>query len=284
MGGRSPAFAGENPNDFFCTYNAATGALVTDNDAGFCPSSAGGCSGGPVCGNGTVEAGEQCDEGAANGTAGSCCSATCQLLSDSDGDGTCDAIDVCTNIGGGQNFVAAAKPKLVVAKINTETVPGNDTLTLSGSFVIQGGPAFSTVDPGTNGARVVVQNSAGTNRVDVTLPGGAFAGKGTRGWKLSKKGNSWTYVDMTATPLSGITSVVIVDKSHTGKVTVPGQVQIKVAGKKGTYPVVTGDEPLKGVVVLGGQTQAEAGYCGETAFTAGNCVFNKKGNAITCKP
>jgi len=35
-----PAFAGENPNDFYCTYSATTGVLVTDNDAGFCPPNA----------------------------------------------------------------------------------------------------------------------------------------------------------------------------------------------------------------------------------------------------
>ena len=35
-----PAFQGENPNDFFCDYSATTGALVTDNDAGFCPANA----------------------------------------------------------------------------------------------------------------------------------------------------------------------------------------------------------------------------------------------------
>jgi hypothetical protein len=35
-----PAFAGENPNDFYCDYNDQTGALTTDNDAGFCPATA----------------------------------------------------------------------------------------------------------------------------------------------------------------------------------------------------------------------------------------------------
>jgi hypothetical protein len=35
-----PAFKGENPTDFFCEYSASTGALVTDNDAGFCPANA----------------------------------------------------------------------------------------------------------------------------------------------------------------------------------------------------------------------------------------------------
>ena len=35
-----PAFPGESPTDFHCTYNASTGALVTDNDLGLCPASA----------------------------------------------------------------------------------------------------------------------------------------------------------------------------------------------------------------------------------------------------
>ncbi|KZP20818.1 hypothetical protein FIBSPDRAFT_861260 [Athelia psychrophila] len=35
-----PAFAGESSDDFYCDYNDTTGALVTDNDAGFCPGSA----------------------------------------------------------------------------------------------------------------------------------------------------------------------------------------------------------------------------------------------------
>ena len=282
-----PAFPGENPNDLFCDYNASTGALMVDHDAGFCPGNAV-CTGGGMCGDGFVEVGlgEQCDDGAANGTPGSCCSATCQKLPDSDGDGVCDALDVCTNIGGSQNFLAAnRKPKLVLAKINTNAVTGNDTLSLSGRFVIHGGPAFSTVDPGANGARVLVQNQAGVNRIDAVLPAGAYAGHGTRGWTLNKAGNVWTYVDSTGTPLSGVTHLVIVDKSHLSAHDImPGRVQVTVTGMQGTYPVVPGDEPLKAVVVLGGQAQAEAGYCGETDYTAGNCVFNKKANSITCEP
>jgi hypothetical protein len=54
------------------------------------------------CGNGAVEAGEQCDDGAANGTATSCCTATCQFASNGigcdDGNG-CTQTDQCD--GGG---------------------------------------------------------------------------------------------------------------------------------------------------------------------------------------
>jgi hypothetical protein len=35
-----PAVAGEDPNDFFCTYSASTGVLVTDHDAGLCTATA----------------------------------------------------------------------------------------------------------------------------------------------------------------------------------------------------------------------------------------------------
>jgi hypothetical protein len=46
-----------------------------------------------TCGNGSVDAGEACDEGAGNGQ-GACCSAACALV-DADGDGTCDDLDDC---------------------------------------------------------------------------------------------------------------------------------------------------------------------------------------------
>jgi hypothetical protein len=49
-----PAFSGENPNDFFCTYSATTGALTQDNDAGFCPPTAVNTGGGGTTPTGTV--------------------------------------------------------------------------------------------------------------------------------------------------------------------------------------------------------------------------------------
>jgi cysteine-rich repeat protein len=54
----------------------------------------------PTCGNGMTDAGEQCDEGAANGAAGSCCSATCTFVaagtSCRDAAGVCDVAETCT--------------------------------------------------------------------------------------------------------------------------------------------------------------------------------------------
>src|SRR5436309_101915 len=57
-----------------------------------------------VCGNGTVEPGEDCDQGAANGTAGSCCSATCTFRPNTfecrASAGPCDVAETCTGTSG----------------------------------------------------------------------------------------------------------------------------------------------------------------------------------------
>ncbi len=60
------------------------------------------------CGNSAVDAGEDCDDGAANGTAGDCCTASCTFAT-----GPCDDGDACTTgetcnagvCGGGQAVV-----------------------------------------------------------------------------------------------------------------------------------------------------------------------------------
>jgi hypothetical protein len=171
------------------------------------------------------------------------------------------------------------KPKIRFAAINSDAKVGNDSFSVSGAFVMPGTPAFSTIDPRTNGARIVVESGTGEVRIDASLPGGAFAGKHTRGWKASKKGNAWTYVDMTGAPVDGVKSFVIVDKSKEA----PGRVLVGVAGAKGTYAVVPSDVPLFARVVLGGERPGEAGPCGQTAFVATACRFNRKENTVTCE-
>jgi len=58
---------------------------------------------------------------------------------------------------------------------------------------------------------------------------------------------------------------------------------VNVTGKNGVYPVVAGDEPLEAILVLGGQTDAVAGVCGESAFVAADCAFNRLGTALNCR-
>jgi hypothetical protein len=59
---------------------------------------------GCLCGNGTVDAGEQCDQGAANGTPGSCCTTLCTLLDNTtecrSAAGECDVAENCSGVAG----------------------------------------------------------------------------------------------------------------------------------------------------------------------------------------
>ena len=249
-----------------------------------------------VCGDGIVTAGEQCDDGAANGS-DNCCSAACQLV-DTDGDGVCDAMDncptvpnwaqvdtdedepgdacdPCINVAGARNMTVASK--VTVSKINSDGDPANDRLQITGEFISP--TTFAVLDPSINGAQVVVTSAGGTTKVDVTLDAGAFGGKGTRGWKVNSNGTKWTYQDKTGTPKNGITKMVIQDRSKK----TANQVKVTVTGKNGTYPIVSGDEPIKATVVLGGQAASMAGRCGETTFAPADCSFNGSGNKLSCR-
>jgi hypothetical protein len=295
-----------------------------------------------ACGNGALDTGEQCDDGTANGTADSCCSAICTLkpsgstcaddrnpctldecdgassvcqhpagnagvicrapldacdapetcdgasptcpadarVPDSDGDGTCDATDPCTNVGRGQDFVSIPHPKLVIGKINTETTAGNDNLTLVAAFHLALGDSFAALDPSSRGARLILQDStASRTLLDVTLPAGVFAGRHTRGWASNRLHTTWTFKDGTSAPLNGVTRMLIKNLSQNG----PREVSVTVASSKSTYAVVAGDEPVRAIVVLGNQTDSAAGNCGESAFAAGDCRYNRAGSTLTCK-
>jgi len=61
-----------------------------------------------------------------------------------------------------------------------------------------------------------------------------------------------------------------------------GEVRVVVTGKNGTYPAVAGDEPLRSIVVLGHQTDAIAGMCGESDYGPNDCAFNRPGNLLKC--
>jgi len=264
--------------------------------------------GSPDCGDGVQQPSEQCDDG--NLRAGDCCSPACTIeaagtvcrpssggcdleeactgtsptcpvdapAADSDGDGTCDGLDACTNVGARQDF--ASKASLGLARIGTDPVTGNDSFKLSGSFAMAPAIAFGSLDPSRRGARVVVVDRTGTAVLDATLPGGLYGGAGTRGWKTNGNRTLWQYLDRTASPIAGVTDLKATDASK-GKP--GGTVKLSAKGKKATYLVEPGDEPLRAAVALGGRADSIAGACGEARFAAEACAFNGAGNSVKCK-
>lgn len=196
-------------------------------------------------------------------------------LPDADGDLLCDVVDPCTNVGGERDFLLVPPSQLLAIGVGTDPVVGNDKLIVNGSFELPASTLFGDLDPLANGARVLVVSAAGQVRIDASLPGGAFGGRGTRGWKSNGSGSRWTYVDRTAAPIAGIGSVKLGDRGSS--------VLVSVRGKRGIYPIEPGDEPVQMTIVLGDQAAAARGECGESAFTAADCGFNGAGDRLRCK-
>jgi len=194
------------------------------------------------------------------------------IVPDRDGDDVLDALDTCTNPFGMQDLVV--KPKLLLKKINTDVVVGNDRLLISGEFGLGDDTDFSNLDPIANGVRVLLDTEAGETAVDIVIPGGAY--DGVAGWKVNGSATTYKFIDKTKPPIyDGINKVQIQDRSNK----VPKRIKVKVKGKDGTYPVVSGDEPVKGTVVVG---DAALGECTETAFVLADCKFNGKANVLKC--
>lgn len=218
--------------------------------------------------------GQPCTNDACDGS-GTCAH---EALPDSDGDSVCDAQDECTNVGGGRDF--AGKSKLLLAKVNTDATPGNDKLVLGGSFGLPAAIGFGDLDPRSRGARLVLKSGLGATLLDVALPAGAYDTASRRGWKTNAKQSLWQYVDKSAAPPSGIIAIKLVDRSHGA---LGGVVQATVTGKNGTYPVDDADAPLEAIVVLGNQSDAIDGKCGENAYQPPECRFNGPGNTLKCQ-
>lgn len=258
------------------------GTACTDDGA---PCTADVCSGTGACTHPASNAGTICRAAAdACDVAESCtgASASCpadQVLPDGDADGECDLVDACTSAGA-QTFASKPKSSLVIGRINTDTQPGNDKLALGAAFTLPPSVPFGNLNLAATGAHVVVEASDGDRVVDVTVPSGAYSPISKRGWTLAASGRQWTYADAGATPASGIKKITVGDRSSAAT---PGRVQVKVVGAKGTFPVVAADAPLQARVTLGGQAEATAGVCGESAFAPGDCSLNGPGNQIRCR-
>jgi sugar lactone lactonase YvrE len=184
-------------------------------------------------------------------------------LADGDADGQCDLWDPCTNPSDGQTFTRA---KLRLRKLLDGT-PGNDKLLLIADV---GNVDPGAIDPIAGGVSIQVEDEHGIGVLEIPLPAVAYAGPETRGW-LSKGGN-WKYFDSTGATIEGVSKASI-------KATSADSVRLVLKGKRATYDLQQGLDPLSVVVTFGGQAEAAAGLCGEVTFTLEEC---QAASFLTC--
>ncbi len=168
-----------------------------------------------------------------------------------------------------------SKPSLIVKKLDTP--PGDDTLAFKGELVVPH-PFAPALDPVAAGVAVVIEDAAGARPLDVTVPGGAYDPLTKVGWQAARSGTSWKYVDKSATPLGGITTLTLKDVSRKQ----PGLLKVKVAGKRSSYPVDPASLPLTGFLILDPPTAA-TGQCGVATFVGPKQRCTTDGRAVKCK-
>lgn len=139
-------------------------------------------------------------------------------------------------------------------------------------------PFSPPLNPLATGVRLLIDDSAGALQ-DITIPGGALQNSAGKGWKVNAGGTTWTYVDKTSAPVSGLFKVVVQDKSHTK----PGLVLVKAQGKGGAYPIPSAKLPVRVVIAI----DLPSAECGQATFPgpkpAPSCKFNKSESTLTCK-
>jgi len=210
-------------------------------------------------------------------------------LPDTDGDGTCDALDDCLGVANpdqldgdhdgigdacdpctnsAPNF--AYQSRLTVKSIYP---PGGDErLTFIGTF--PNIPVTPPIDPSVKGVRILIQDATGATALDVGIPGGGLQ------WKKNAAATSFLYRSV-GDPIEGITKVKVKRNAHS-----PGIWKFLVLGRRGTYGVVPAHLPLKGTLVLD-PPMARTGQCGESLFPgpspAPYCSFNSNRGVVLCR-
>lgn len=160
---------------------------------------------------------------------------------------------------------------------HADTPPGDDTLQFEGRIAVPQ-PFDPALDPVAAGVGLVLSDVANVRLLDVLIPGGAFDDASHVGWRTSRRGDAWKYVDRRLAPTAGITTIAIKDLSrHT-----PGLVQFKVRARRGAFPVTPAQLPLTGLLVLDPPT-AETGQCSAATFdgSTGTCTASR--GTVRCR-
>jgi probable HAF family extracellular repeat protein len=189
-----------------------------------------------VCGNRTVDPGEQCDDGAANGQPGDCCLATCQFRPTGTAcanAGDLCTVDVCSATGTCTHLIAPSPGCMMPAKAGRATLLLESTAPgwNRAQFRWGKGPAVPLADFGRPGGsdltRVCVYDQSGPSSYALALrgwpsvSGGGVWTENTTGWKFKSK---------TGAP-DGITGVTL----KAGTIPLKAKVQVK-AGANPAFP------------------------------------------------
>ena len=201
---------------------------------------------------------------------------TGQLLLSADPSASAPPVDtVCSQA------LAAGPTTLTVRNVSADTFAGNDGGTLTATAALPVGKAFADLHPDTNGARLVVRGQpSGNVLLDAAIPAGAYAGRGSAGWRSKGGGRTWAFADKRPAAPNRVVRVTLSDRSPAGG---PGLVRIALRADGGTYPMVPADVALDVAIVLGDDTDAAAGFCGRRAFTVTECSFDGSGRSLRCR-
>jgi hypothetical protein len=215
-----------------------------------------------LCGNGIVESspayGEECDAGPANGEP-ACCQVNCRVPA---GGSAC--LSCSTPLD---------KPVANVGKIHTP--PGDDSLVGKGMVAAAIASAW-TVNPIATGVRAFLAPVADPSApiADVRLPAGAWNKATKTGWKTNRKGTRFQF----ARTVGDTKETAVVSRTK------KGSLLIRVAIKKGSFPVVAGDLPLALTVILDPSSPLD--LCAQVSFApAGDlsCSMGSKGRSVVCR-
>lgn len=214
-----------------------------------------------------------CDvEESCDGSAPAC--PTDQKLPDGDGDGTCDAEDVCPlqsdpgqSDGDADGLGDACDPctggvvidKPVLRAEGLLTPAGDDFFVLKGELVFS--PARPPLDPFVNGVRVRIEDGTGAVLFDATVPPGKYDQTTRVGWRRNVNRTLHRFRSPTAFG-NLVNKVKMVTRTRT-----PDLVDLKITGRNADFTsIAAAAGPLRAIVVVD-PPGAVAGHCGERAFS-----------------
>jgi Right handed beta helix region len=170
-----------------------------------------------TCGNGVLDAGEQC-ENAADCPSNQLCLG-CQ----------CAAAPLCDS-------------GIALQRATLRLRANPFSMRLAADAVIP--KPWDGVDPLLSGLHVIVAAAGGSGAIDALIPGGARAAG--IGWKVNRAGTLWTYTDPTASH-AGITRAILRDRSKKSD----GLLHVLVRAR-GSIQALPGPTGVRSTVVFGG--------------------------------